>query len=76
MLLMGLPVMLILLGSELGVHLAGRMPFFAGIAFVDSPLVLEEFDHALSAAGGGVVLACWAVVVFAVGAAVLIRRDA
>jgi ABC-2 type transport system permease protein len=76
MLLMGLPVMLVLLGSELGVYLAGRMPFFAGIAFVDSPLVLEEFDHALSAAGGGVVLACWAVAVFAVGAVVLIRRDA
>lgn len=76
MLLMGLPVMLMLLGSDLGLYLAGRMPFFAGISFADSPFVLGEFDQALSPAAGGVVLACWALAAFAAGATVLIRRDA
>ncbi|MFE3460090.1 ABC transporter permease [Nocardiopsis aegyptia] len=76
MLLMGLPVMLMLLGSELGLYLACRMPFFAGISFADSPFVLGELDQALSPAAGGVVLACWAVAAFAAGATVLVRRDA
>ncbi|NYH55157.1 ABC-2 type transport system permease protein [Nocardiopsis arvandica] len=76
MLILGLPVMLLLMGSEMGVHLAGRLPFFAGISFVDSAFVIGSFDDALSPPTGGTVLVCWALASLAVGALVLRRRDA
>jgi ABC-2 type transport system permease protein len=75
MLILGLPVML-LMGSETGVYLAGRMPFLAGISFVDSAFVIGRFDHALTPAAGGAVLVCWTAVSLAAGALVLRFRDA
>ncbi|WP_019607207.1 hypothetical protein [Nocardiopsis sp. CNS-639] len=76
MLILGLPVMLLLMGSEVGVYLAGRMPFLAGISFVDSAFVIGRFDHALTPAAGGAVLACWTAASLAAGALVLRFRDA
>lgn len=76
MLILGLPVMLLLTGGEVGAHLAGRMPFLAGISFVDSAFVIGQFDGALSPAAGGAVLACWTAAGLAAGALVLRRRDA
>ncbi|MCP3012493.1 ABC transporter permease [Nocardiopsis dassonvillei] len=75
MLILGLPVML-LMGSETGVYLAGRMPFLAGISFVDSAFVIGRFDHALTPAAGGAVLVCWTAASLAAGALVLRFRDA
>ncbi|PDP88056.1 ABC transporter permease [Glycomyces fuscus] len=76
MLVLGLPVMLSLMGGEVGVYLAGRMPFFAGISFVDSPFVIGRFDDALPPAAGGAVLVFWTAAGLAAGALVLWRRDA
>lgn len=76
MLILGLPVMLLLMGSEVGLYLAGRMPFFAGISFVDSAFVIGRFDHALSPVAGGAVLTCWTAASLAAGALVLRLRDA
>ncbi|MFD6948506.1 ABC transporter permease [Nocardiopsis sp. TSRI0078] len=76
MLIMGLPLMLLLLGNEIGVYLADRLPFAAGVSFVDSAFVMGQSPDALSPAAGGMVLMCWTAAALAAGTLVLLRRDA
>lgn len=76
LLILGLPAMLMLSGSELLFELFVRLPFTAGVAFLDSGFVVGPLDGMLSSAGGLVVLMFWAAAALAVGALVLHRRDA
>lgn len=76
LLILGLPVMLMLSSSELLFELFSRLPFTAGIAFLDSDLVIGPLDGLLSPTGGLVVLMVWAVAALTAGALVLQRRDA
>ena len=74
--ILGLPVMMMMSGSELLFELYIRLPFTAGIAFLDSEFVIGPLEGMLSPTDGLVVLMVWAAAALGVGALVLNRRDA
>lgn len=76
MLFLGLPLMLMMLGGDAVLEVFSRLPFPAGIAFLDSGFLLGPLDSMLSPTGGLVVLMVWAAAALAAGALVLNRRDA
>ncbi|MEV4174109.1 ABC transporter permease [Nonomuraea sp. NPDC049709] len=76
MLLMGLPLMLLMTGSQAAVDASMRMPMFAGLAFMGSTDNMTGGPIPYSAGEGLVWLLAWAAVAVAAGHAVLRRRDA
>ncbi|HEX4813197.1 MAG TPA: ABC transporter permease [Nonomuraea sp.] len=76
MLLMGLPLMLLMTGSQVALEASSRMPMFAGLAFMDSAENLTGGPMPYSAGEGLAWLLAWTAAALAAGHAVLRRRDA
>ncbi|MET8868426.1 ABC transporter permease [Nonomuraea sp. NPDC004580] len=76
MLLMGLPLLLIMTGSQVAVDVSLRMPMFAGLAFMDSTDNLTGAPIPYSAGEGLGWLLAWTAATLATGWAVLRHRDA
>ncbi|MFC5831800.1 ABC transporter permease [Nonomuraea insulae] len=76
MLLMGLPLMLLMTGSQAAVDASLRMPMFAGLAFMGSTDNMTGGPIPYSAREGLAWLLAWAAVAVVAGHAVLRRRDA
>ncbi|MCF6468794.1 ABC transporter permease [Nonomuraea sp. MG754425] len=76
LLLMGLPLMILMTGSQVLADLSLRMPTFAGLAFMGSARNITGGPMPYSPGEGLVWLLVWAAVAVAVGHAVLRRRDA
>lgn len=76
MLLMGLPLMLLMTGSQAAVDASLRMPMFAGLAFMGSTDNMTGGPIPYSAGEGLAWLLAWAAVAVVAGHAVLRRRDA
>ncbi|MEV4569636.1 ABC transporter permease [Nonomuraea sp. NPDC049419] len=76
MLLMGLPLLLIMTGSQVAVDVSLRMPMFAGLAFMDSTDNLTGAPIPYSAGEGLAWLLAWTAAALATGWAVLRHRDA
>ncbi|MCK2219077.1 ABC transporter permease [Actinomadura sp. ATCC 31491] len=76
LLLMGLPLMLLMTGSQVAVELSLRMPMFAGLAFMGSADNLTGGPIPYPAVEGLAWLVAWTAAALAAGHAVLRRRDA
>ncbi|MFB9470223.1 ABC transporter permease [Nonomuraea salmonea] len=76
MLLMGLPLLLIMTGSQVAVDVSLRMPMFAGLAFMDSTDNLTGAPIPYSAGEGLAWLLAWTAAALATGWAVVRHRDA
>ncbi|GAA3652071.1 ABC transporter permease subunit [Nonomuraea antimicrobica] len=76
MLLLGLPLMLLMTGSQAAVAAALRMPAFAGLAFMGSTDNVTAGPMPYSAGEGLVWLLAWTATAVVAGHAVLRRRDA
>ncbi|MFD0733355.1 ABC transporter permease [Planotetraspora mira] len=76
MVLMGLPLMLLMTGSQVGVEVSLRMPLFAGLAFMGGTDDLTAGLIPYSAGEGLAWLLAWTAAAVAAGYAVLRRRDA
>ncbi|TMR91633.1 ABC transporter permease [Nonomuraea basaltis] len=76
MLLMGLPLMLLMTGSQVAVDVSLRMPLFAGLAFMGSTENMTGGPIPYSAVEGLAWLLGWTAAAVAAGHAVLRRRDA
>ncbi|SEG97067.1 ABC-2 type transport system permease protein [Nonomuraea solani] len=76
MLLMGLPLMLLMTGSQVAVDASMRMPMFAGLAFMGSTDNMTGGPIPYSAGEGLAWLLAWTALAVAAGHAVLRRRDA
>ncbi|MEV4804648.1 ABC transporter permease [Nonomuraea sp. NPDC049421] len=76
MLLMGLPLLLIMTGSQVAVDVSLRMPMFAGLAFMDSTDNLTGAPIPYPAGEGLAWLLAWTAAALATGWAVLRHRDA
>ncbi|MET7462989.1 ABC transporter permease [Nonomuraea sp. NPDC005501] len=76
MLLMGLPLMLLMTGSQAALEASMRMPLFAGLAFMGSTDNLTGGPIPYTAAEGLAWLAGWTAAALAAGHALLRRRDA
>ncbi|WP_345571055.1 ABC transporter permease [Nonomuraea rosea] len=76
MLLMGLPLMLLMTGSQAALDVSMRMPLFAGLAFMGSTDNLTGGPMPYPAGEGLAWLLAWAAAGAAAGYAVLRRRDA
>jgi ABC-2 type transport system permease protein len=76
MLLMGLPLMLLMTGSQMAVDASLRMPLFAGLAFMGSTENMTGGAIPYSAGEGLAWLLAWTAAAVAAGYAVLRRRDA
>ncbi|WP_242454443.1 ABC transporter permease [Bailinhaonella thermotolerans] len=76
MLMMGLPLLLMMTGSQAAVELATRLPLFAGLAFMGSESNLTGGPIPYPAWQGLAWLVAWAALALAAGHAVLRRRDA
>ncbi|QFY08789.1 ABC transporter permease subunit [Nonomuraea phyllanthi] len=76
MLLMGLPLMLLMTGSQVALDVSMRMPMFAGLAFMGSTDNLTGGPIPYSAGEGLAWLLAWTAAALAAGYAVLRRRDA
>jgi ABC-2 type transport system permease protein len=76
MLLMGLPLMLLMTGSQVALDASMRMPLFAGLAFMGSSDNMTGGPIPYSAGEGLAWLLAWTAAAVAIGHAVLRRRDA
>ncbi|MEV4371248.1 ABC transporter permease [Nonomuraea sp. NPDC049637] len=76
MLLLGLPLVLLMTGSQAALDFSLRMPTFAGLAFMGSEDNLTGGPVPYSAGEGLAWLLGWAAAALAAGYAVLRRRDA
>ncbi|MEV0237638.1 ABC transporter permease [Nonomuraea sp. NPDC050786] len=76
MLLMGLPLMLMMTGSQVALDASMRMPMFAGLAFMGSTENLTGGPIPYPAGEGLAWLLVWTTAAVAAGYAVLRRRDA
>lgn len=76
MLLMGLPLVLVMTGSQALVEVSFRLPMFAGLAFMESTDNLTGGPIPYSSGEGLAWLVFWAALALASGYAVLRRRDA
>jgi ABC-2 type transport system permease protein len=76
MLLMGLPLMLLMTGSQAALDASLRMPLFAGLAFMGSTDNLTGGPIPYPAGEGLVWLLAWTAAALVAGHAVLRRRDA
>ncbi|NRQ31127.1 ABC transporter permease [Nonomuraea sp. NN258] len=76
MLLMGLPLVLVMTGSQVALEVSMRMPTFAGLAFMDSADNLTGGPIPYSAGEGLAWLLAWTAAALAAGHAVLRGRDA
>ncbi|MGW0811054.1 ABC transporter permease [Nonomuraea sp. NPDC002799] len=76
MLVMGLPLLLLMTGSQAAVDASMRMPMFAGLAFMGSTDNLTGGPIPYSAGEGLLWLLAWAAAGIVAGHAVLRRRDA
>ncbi|TMR11576.1 ABC transporter permease [Nonomuraea turkmeniaca] len=76
MLLMGLPLLLLMTGSQAALDASLRMPLFAGLAFMGSTDNLTGGPIPYSAGEGLAWLLAWTAAALVAGHAVLRRRDA
>ncbi|RVX40406.1 ABC-2 type transport system permease protein [Nonomuraea polychroma] len=76
MMLMGLPLLLLMTGSQAALDASLRMPLFAGLAFMGSTDNMTGGPIPYSAGEGLVWLLAWTAAALATGHAVLRRRDA
>lgn len=76
MLLMGLPLILVMTGSQALVEVSFRLPMFAGLAFMESTDNMTGGPIPYSPGEGLAWLLFWAAAALAAGYAVLRRRDA
>ncbi|WP_188193239.1 ABC transporter permease [Nonomuraea sp. SYSU D8015] len=76
MLLLGLPLMMLMTGSQVALDASLRMPTFAGLAFMGSTDNMTGGPMPYSAGEGLAWLAAWTAAALAAGHAVLRRRDA
>ncbi|MDP4506838.1 ABC transporter permease [Nonomuraea turcica] len=76
MLLMGLPLLLLMTGSQAALEASLRMPLFAGLAFMGSTDNLTGGPIPYPAGEGLAWLLAWTAAALAIGHAVLRRRDA